>query len=186
VQIQLGVAHLRQFIGRHLELARGFFDEGAGAAAARRLHEHLLRFAVAAGAEEQGLHVFAADFGDEVDFRVQLFHRRRDRHHLLHELGPQQRGDQAGAGAGDQDAIDPGREAAFGLDALQKLQHLFGLFGVVALVVLPQHGAAAVVEQRFDGGGAHVEAEPLHARTPGKPLRWAMCSAKLAAVPATP
>jgi hypothetical protein len=180
VQVVAGVTGLRQLLGRDLQLARRLLDEGAGAAAAGRLHVHLLALAGAAGREEQRLHVLAADLGDEVHVSVQLLDGRRDRHHFLHRLAAEQRCQHAGPGAGEEDAIASGAEAALVLDPAEKLEHHLGLLGLMALVVLPPHGAV-LRDGRLDGGRANVESDGQHHRSPE-----ARCSAKLAAVPATP
>jgi hypothetical protein len=167
-------------LGLDLQLARGFLDEGARAAAAGRLHVHLLRFAVAARREEQRFHILAADLGDEVHVGMQLLYRRRDRHHLLDELAADQRCNEAGAGAGQEQVVALRREPAVRLDAAQELEHHLGLLGVVALVVLPQRLAVAR-DHRLDGRRADVESDGEH-----QPLPAAMCSARFAALPATP
>ena len=58
----------------------------------------------------------------------------------------------------------PGREAGLGLHALEELEHLLGLAGVVPLVVAPDD-AVAVDQRRLDGGRADVEARDLHDAT---------------------
>ena len=84
-----------------------------------------------------------------------------DRDHFLDELGADQRREEAGARAGEEDAVLAGREAGLGLHPIEELDDLLGLAGVVPLIVLP--GDLAVLHHhRLDGGGADVDAEILH------------------------
>src|SRR6185369_7830106 len=146
-----------------------------------RLHVHLLGLAGAAGGEEDRLHVLAADLGHEPHVGMQLLDAGGDRHDLLDELAAHLRRDEAGAGAGEEHPVRPGAEAGLGLHALQELDDLLGLLGVVALIVLP--GDLAVVDHRgLDGRGADVDADELHETR--RPIWRATCRTSLAAVPA--
>ena len=151
VQRIAGVAHAGEALRGDLELARGLLDEGAGAPAARGLHVNLLGLAVAAGGEEQRLHVLAANLGDEVDLRMQLLDRGRHGDHLLYEARADVRGDRSAAGAGDEDAVAAGLQATFGTQPHEELEHHLGLLRVVPLVVLPQHLAAGHCRRLYRG-----------------------------------
>ena len=59
------VAHSGELLERYFKLARGSLDEGAGPARAGALHQDLLAPGFAAAGEEDGFHVFAADFAHE-------------------------------------------------------------------------------------------------------------------------
>jgi hypothetical protein len=166
------VRHVRQPPARHLQLARRLLHEGARAAAACRLHEDLLglghvrpRRSRARGGEEDGLHVLAADLGDEAHVGVQLLHARRDGDDLLDQLAAGERRQEPRARAGEEDAIMPGDDTALALHPLEELEHLLGLAGIVPLVVLP--GDAAVLhDHRLHGGGADVHPDQLHQARP--------------------
>ena len=105
VQRESGVTHFGKLLGRDLQLARGLFDEGPRAARAGTLHQHLLAFAGAVAAEEDRLHILAADFTDESHGGVQLLNRSRHRHHFLHQFPTHQRRDQACSRAGKEDTV---------------------------------------------------------------------------------
>jgi hypothetical protein len=79
---------------------------------------------------------------------------KRDGMHFLHELRADHLGDGAAPGAGDEDAGVLLRYARLGFHALQKLEHLFRLSRVVALVVLPEHARLArEIAKLVCGGG---------------------------------
>ena len=176
VQRLSAVRHLRQRLRRNLQFSRGLLDEGAGAAAARRLHVDLLVAARTRRREKDRLHVFAADLGDELNVRVQFFHRRRDGDDLLDHLAADQRRDQPAAGAGEQHEVAAALQAAFALHAQEEFQHLFCLPRVVALIVLPQH-LVVLDHDRLDGGRADIHSDDLHCRllapVPGQ--GWRRC-----------
>ena len=153
-----GVARAGQLLGRDLQLARGLLDEGPGAAAARRLHVDLFALAAAARREEQGLHVLPADLGDEVDVRVQRFHRRRHGDDFLHQLAADERRDEAGARPGQTDAIAPRPQTAVLFHAREEREHHLGLLRVVPLVVLPADGAV-LPQHRLHRRRADVESD---------------------------
>ena len=115
VEAEPRVRHGGQPLGRHLELAGRLLDEGPGAPAARRLHEHLLRLPGAGGGEEDRLHVLAADLGHEPHLGVEALDAGGDGDDLLDVLAPDQGRDGAGARARDEDPVDAGREAGLGL-----------------------------------------------------------------------
>ena len=145
VQAHALVGQRGQLLAAHLQLARGLLDERAGAAAAGRLHVDLLAAAGAGGGEEDRLHVLAADLGDEADVGMQPLDAGRDRHHFLDDLAADQRRDEAGARAGEEDAVAAGGQAGLGLHPPEELDDLLGLAGVVPLVVLP--GDLAVLDR---------------------------------------
>jgi hypothetical protein len=94
---------------------------------------------------------------------MQLLDAGGDRHDLLDELGADQRGQEAGAGAGEEHAVAARREAGLGFHAAEELDDLLGLPRVVPLVVLP--GNLAVLHcRRLDGGGPDVDADEFHSR----------------------
>jgi hypothetical protein len=80
------IGHLRQALRRDLQLSRGLLDEGAGPAAAGRLHVDLLALSRSAGRKENRLHILAPNLGHEADLGVKFLHRRRHGDHLLDEL----------------------------------------------------------------------------------------------------
>jgi hypothetical protein len=163
VQVHAVVLHLRELLARDPELARGLLDERPGAAAAGRLHVHLLAGAAAGRREEHRLHVLAADLGHEAHFRMQFLDRGCDRDDFLHELAADQRRKAPGARAGEVDPVDAGTDAAFGFDAAEELEHHLGLARVVALVVAPQ-AAAVLHHDRLDGRRADVHPDELDRR----------------------
>src|SRR5262249_144691 len=123
VEAHARVRHRGQALAGHLELARCLLDERAGAAAARRLHEDLLRPAGRVRGQEDRLHVLAADLGDEAHVGVQTLDAGGHRDDLLDELGANQRGQAAGARAREEDTVAR-RKARFHLHPTEKLQHL--------------------------------------------------------------
>src|SRR5262249_29286205 len=120
----------------------------------------------------------AADLGGEVALRVHFPHRRGQAAPFLPHPAAQQRREHARAGAGEEDAVAPRREAALGLHAPEELEHHFRLLGVVALVILPAD-RAVLADGGLDRGRSDVEPDRQHGRAFPAP-----CSAMLAAVPA--
>jgi hypothetical protein len=111
-------------------------------------------------------------------------HAGGHRHDFLDELGADQRRQEAGAGAGEEDAILADRQAGLGLHPLKELHHLLGLAGVVALIVLPAD-LAIFNHCRLDGGGPDVNADELHDFAAAwRPIFFATWRTSLAAVPA--
>ena len=202
------VGHVGQPLAGHGELARGFLDEGAGAAAAGGLHVDLLGLPGAAGREEDGLHVLAADLGHEAHVGVLPLHAGGDGHHLLDHLGAHQRTEETRARAGEEHAVAAHRDLRVLLHAAEELEDLLRLAGIVALVVLPDYlswppslrsGSISISarlafgcvspnfdHQRLDGGGADVHADVLHAAASREPVFFATWRIMLAAVPAQP
>src|SRR5207247_1553371 len=162
------------------ELARRLLDERAGAAAARRLHEDLLRPAGRVRRQEDRLHVLAADLGDEAHVGVQTLDASGHRDDLLDELAANQRSQAAGARAREEDAVAR-RKAGFRLHPTEELQHLLALSGVVALVVLPER-LAVLDEDGLARGRADVDPGELH---DVRPSARATCMTMFAPVPAT-
>ena len=154
------VGHVGQPLAGHGELARGLLDEGAGAAAARGLHVDLLGLPGAAGREEDGLHVLAADLGHEAHVGVLPLHAGGDGHHLLDHLGAHQRTEETRARAGEEHAVAAHRDLRFLLHTAEELEDLLRLAGIVALVVLPED-LPVLHHQGLDGGGADVHADVL-------------------------
>src|SRR5882724_5456979 len=183
VEAHPGVRQLGQPLARHLELARRLLDEGAGAAAARRLHVDLLGLSRPGGGEEDRLHVLAADLGDEPYVRMQALDARGHRHDLLDQLAAHEGREESGPGAGEEDAVAAGREPRLRFHPAEELDDLLGLAGIVTLVVLPA-GLAVLDHHRLDGGGADVDADDLHEVATRRPSFFATCRTILAAVPA--
>jgi hypothetical protein len=179
VQTHALVGQGGQLLGGHLQLPRGLLDEGAGTAAAGRLHVDLLGASGSGGGEEDRLHVLAADLRDEPHVRMLLLDARRDGDDFLDELAADERRDESGTRAREEDAIRADRQAGLGLHPAEELDDLLGLAGVVSLIVLPCD-LAVVRDDRLDGGGADVDAGELH----DFPIRFATCRTVLAAVPA--
>src|SRR3989454_155936 len=130
------LARGRRRAGR-VELARSLRDDGAGPAAACRLHVDLLGFPGAGGGEEDRLHILAVDLGDEAHVGMQALDARRHRDVLLDQLAAHERCEEPGPGPGEEDAIATGRESRLRFHPAEELDDLLGLAGVVALVVLP-------------------------------------------------
>src|SRR5262249_59117327 len=180
VQAHARVGHRGQPLARHLELARRLLDEGAGAATAGRLHEDLLRAARSARCEEDSLHVLAADLGDEAHVGVLAFDAGGHRDDFLDELAADQRSERAGARAAEADAVTRSK-AGFELHPPEELEHLFGLAGVVWVVVLPER--LAVFDQVIlDRWRPDVDAGEPHGV---RPSARATCSTMFAPVPVT-
>src|SRR5207249_3616431 len=172
--------HRGEPLARHLELACRLLDERAGAAAAGRLHEDLLGASRPARREEDRLHVLAADLRHEANVRMLALDAGGHGDDFLDQLAAGQRGQEAGARPREEDTIT-GREARLRLHPAEELQHLLGLTGVVALVVLPER-LAVLDEHGLDGGGADVDAGELHE---ARPILRATSITRLAPVPVT-
>src|SRR5260370_496137 len=95
-----------------------------------------------------------------------------------------------GGGGGSGGAPPPRHDLRLVFHASEKLEHLLGLAGVVALVVLPDDLGSArlafgcsspIHDHRFDRGRADVHPDELHHLA-----FWATCSTRLAAWPAQP
>src|SRR5437899_10226917 len=155
------VGQLGQPLAGHLQLARGLLDEGTGAAAAGRLHVHLLRSPGPGGGEEDRLHVLAADLRDEAHVGMLALDTGGDGHDLLDELGAHLRRDEARTGPGEEDAILADRKPGLGLHPREELEDLLGLASVVPLVILPAD-LAVLHHHRLDGGGPDVDAGEFH------------------------
>src|SRR5438309_139942 len=80
----------------------------------------------------------------------------------LEQAGADQRRQEAGSRAGEEDAVVARRQPGFGLHALEKFGDLLGLTRVVALIVLPADLAVLLDHRRLDGGGADVDADEVH------------------------
>jgi hypothetical protein len=91
------IAHLRKRLRRNLELAGGLLNESAGAAGARALHKHLLTAGSSVALEENGLHIFPADFTDETNLGMKFLNSRGNGHDFLHYFSANQRSHQARA-----------------------------------------------------------------------------------------
>src|SRR5262249_16502739 len=113
------------------------------------------------GGEEDRIHVFASDLGDEPHVGMQSLDARGYRDDLLDQLAAHERGQEPGARAGEEDAIASGRQSGLGFHATEKLDDLLGLASVVALIVLPAD-LAVLDHHRLDGGGPHVDPDDLH------------------------
>ena len=141
------IGHLRELLGCDLQLARRLLDERAGSPAAGRLHVDLLGYAIVGRREEDRLHVFAADLGDEAHVGMEFLRCRGNSDDLLHHPTTDKRRNEPRAGPGEDHAVLAGREAGLVLEAGEEVQGLFGLPRVVPLIILPadftildQHG----------------------------------------------
>ncbi len=92
---------------------------------------------------------------------MQLLDGGGDRNHLLHELGADEGPQQPGTGAGEEDPILAGGEAALAFHAREKFEDFLRLARVVALVVPPAH-RAILHQHRLDGGGSDVDSDQFH------------------------
>jgi len=91
------IAHLGELFRWNLQLARCLFDESAGAAGTGRLHQDLFALVGFRSAEENGLHIFAANFADEAYGGMNFFDGCGDRHNFLNRLPSDKRSDESRA-----------------------------------------------------------------------------------------
>ena len=137
MQLDSGVTLIAQVLGRNLQLGVDLVDDRARTAGALVIHRR--NFLLAPGIlvlfEDDDLRVLTAQLDHRVHFRMQLLDRQRDRRNFLHKLRADQIGQRAAARAGDEDAAVVRRNAGFVLHALQELERLFRLLGLVALIV---------------------------------------------------
>ena len=108
------------------------------------MHQNLLAFGVALAGEEDGLHVFAADFADKADGGMEFLDSGGDGDDFLNKFRADERSNQAAAGAGEENAVLLGSEAELLFEAEKKLENFLGLLGVVALVSLGEDFAGAL------------------------------------------
>src|SRR5439155_3852883 len=161
VQLQPEVTHLREVFRRDAQLSVDLVNDGASSSGALVVHGRDLLLAACFRVlfEDDDLGVLTAQLDHGTALRIQVLDRQRDRVDLLDELGADVRGDAAAARAGDEDASLTGLDARVGLHALQELQALFGLLGVVALVVAPDDVLGRQVDYyRLHRGRADVQA----------------------------
>src|SRR5579862_8481088 len=89
---------------------------------------------------------------------MKLFDRKRNRCHLLHELGADLIGNRAATRTGHKHAGVMAIDADFSLHAPQEFQAFLWLLGLMALIVAPQHLVGSRIRNhRFHRGGTHVE-----------------------------
>jgi len=142
----------------HLVLGHAHLDH---ALVVHRRHRVLVGLAVFAllGAEDDDLGVLAAQLDDRAHRGVEALDGQGDGVDLLDEAGAQRLGEGAAARARDEDANLLGlREAV--ADADEEFHRLFGLAGLVALVVAPQDLVGlGIADHRLDRGAADVEAD---------------------------
>ena len=162
VQLDPEVAHLAELLGRDLELGVDLVDDRAGSAGTLVVHRRDLLFL--AGLlilfEDDDLGVLAAELDDGLDIGVEFFDGQRDGVDFLNEAPAEARGDRARTGAGHEDAKGVLRNAVeVRFDLFEKLDALFRLLGVVALIVLPEDLIRRRIDDDgLDGGRADVQA----------------------------
>ena len=162
MQLDSGVALVAKLRGGNLQLGIDLVDDRARAAGALVVHRRnlLLAAGVLVLLEDDDLRVLPAQLDDRVHLGMQLLHGQRNRGDFLHELGADQVGQRAAARAGDEDAAVVRSNADFLLHALEELQQLLRLLGLMALVVLPDHLVGLGVDHhRLDGRRANVHAD---------------------------
>src|SRR5690242_4067473 len=160
MQLQSLIAHLAELFARDAQLGIDLVDHGAGAAGALIVHRR--DFLLAAGfgifLEDDDLGVLAAKLDHAAAFGIHALHGQRDRVHFLDKLGAEKLGETVAAAARDEHAR-AGRVEAFdfSFEALAELEDLFGLLGVVPLVIAPEDlVAGGVDDDGFDRGRANV------------------------------
>ena len=121
VQRVARVAHLGEFFCRNLQFACCLFDEGACAARTSGLHQNLFALVGFCPAEENGLHIFAANFADEAHRGMNFFDGCGDRHNFLNRFPSDKRSDEPRARAGEKNAVLMRREFEFCFQASEKL-----------------------------------------------------------------
>ena len=162
VQLHPVVAHLAKLLGGDAELGVDLVDHRPRASRALIVHGRQLLLAARLGIflEDDDLGVLPAELDHAAAFRVQLLHRERNRVDLLHELRPEKLGHPVAARTRDKNARGGRLETFdFGLEALQELQHLLRLLGIVALVIGPHHPVA----RRIHHHGLHRRGADIHA-----------------------
>ena len=139
MQLDAGVSLVAEVCGWNLELGVDLVNDSAGPSRALVVHRRnlLLAAGVFVLLEDDDFGILPAQFNDGIHLGVHLFDREGDRGDFLHELGAHQIGKRTSTRAGDEDAAVVRSNADLLLHALEKFQQLFGLFGLVPLVVLP-------------------------------------------------
>src|SRR5262249_52877950 len=128
--------------------------------------------------------------------RIHALHSERNGVHFLNEFRAEILAQAVAARTGSKHARARCREALdFGFEALQELKNLFGLFGVVTLIVLPENLVCCSVDDHgFNRGRPDVHADEeifVHVSWPVQLFFTAfmhseMCMTKFAAWPTTP
>ncbi len=111
----------------------------------------------ASAAEENRLHVFAANFADEAHVGMNFLHRRGHRHNFLNHFPAHQRRNQPRARTRKKDAVLLRSEVVLLLHPVQEVENFFRLLGVVAFVGLPEQFPGRPGNRVLAGRAAHVE-----------------------------
>ena len=93
-------------------------------------------------AEEDGLHVFSADFADEAHVGMKLVHRGCHGDHFLNYLAADQWRNDARPRSGEEDTVAPRRKTVLAFQQREEMKNLLRLLRVVPLIGLCQHIAA--------------------------------------------
>ncbi len=146
-----------------LELGGDLVDDGARTAGALVVHawDFALCVCLLVSEPDNDLRVLPSQFDDRTGVRVEVLHRQGHRVYFLNQLRADEAFEYLAAAACNEYAnLALGQRERF-LDAFEELQYLFGLLGLVPLVVLPENLVGPRVHHhRFDGCGTHVE--PYH------------------------
>ena len=123
MQFDSVIALLTQFVGGNLELGVDLVDHRAGAAGALVVHRRNLFLAPTGFVffKDNDLGVLPAEFDYGIHFGMKFLDRKRDCCDFLYKLRADQRSNVAAPGAGDEHAAVVGRDAGFGLHAMEEL-----------------------------------------------------------------